>query len=319
MGAVADKIGKKPVLLLFALVFGAGCLTAGVSQSIIVYTVGICMMGAGCSVCESLATATAADADPVNAARFSNLIQCFLSAGAIGGPLVMKLLMEHNVFDWRGVFYICAGAFFVLAAVLALCTFPKGEQAVIRESSSRKGILTSGVFLCLFVGMVLYVGLENGFGYFVETLFQQQLDSQTLGAYGISAYWAGMTAARLVYSMWMYHQERVLQLSFVGAAVAFVLLLLAPNGAWGIVCCALVGVAYGPIWSTLVACATKRFPDRKGTVAGLMSTGCGIGGIVFPLLTGVIAQNFRVSGAFLMLAMAALLGAALCLHVGRKQ
>ncbi len=318
MGAVADRVGKKPILLIFAVVFAAGCLTAGASQGVTVYTVGICLIGAGCSVCESLSTAVAGDADPKNAARYSNLIQCFLSAGAIGAPLVMRLLIGQGICNWRGLFYICGGAFLALFAVLLFYPFPKAEQAERTQKSSYGDILRSPLFLCMFAGMVVYVGLENGFGYFVETLFDRRLDSAQVGAYGISAYWAGMTIARLIYSMWTYRQGSALRLSFAGAAVAFILLILVPDPWMCVAICAVVGFAYGPIWSTLVACAAQRFPDRKGTVAGLMSTGCGIGGIIYPMLTGVMAEKFQVSGAFIMLAASALLGSVLCLSVKKN-
>lgn len=54
LGVLADRIGKKPVLFIFAAIFALGCFLAGLSQSLGVYVIGAVCVGAGYSVCESV-------------------------------------------------------------------------------------------------------------------------------------------------------------------------------------------------------------------------------------------------------------------------
>lgn len=315
MGALADRIGKKKILVAFAFVFGAGSLICACAPTIGGYLIGICLIGAGYSVCESLCTAVVSDVDPQKSAQYINLTQCLLSAGAIVAPLIMQGLIKNGVCSWRGLFVICAAAYFAMSAAMLFYRFPAAEKG---EKAEKGKILKSPLFLCLLAAIVIYVGLENGFGYFVETLFRTERHSESAGAYGISAYWAGMTLARLLYSIRPYRKGRVVRLSFLCAAAAFILLVLVPQKWLCVAICAAVGVAYAPIWCTVMACATEYFPERKASVAGLMSAGCGAGGIVFPMLTGAVAQSFSVVTAFIMLSGIALIGALLCLCIKKQ-
>ena len=79
-----------------------------------------------------------------------------------------------------------------------------------------------------------------------------------------------------------------------------------------LVCCFAAGFSYGPIWSTLVAQATGLFPEAGAGAAGVMSAGCGIGGIVYPVLMGAVCDGMGLGGAFGLLAATAAAGAVLC-------
>ena len=63
LGALADRIGKKPVLCIFAAVFAVGCFLAGLSKNLGVYVIGAVCVGAGYSVCESVSSAVLSELD----------------------------------------------------------------------------------------------------------------------------------------------------------------------------------------------------------------------------------------------------------------
>lgn len=58
LGALADRIGKKPVLCIFAAVFAAGCFLAGLSKSLGVYVIGTASLGAAIAIKRFLETQT---------------------------------------------------------------------------------------------------------------------------------------------------------------------------------------------------------------------------------------------------------------------
>ncbi len=319
MGVLADRIGKKKVLATFAVIFGIGCLLAGMAPWLWIFMGSLLIVGAGYSVCESLASAVCVDVSREDGARYINLTQCLLSVGAILGPMVMSNLPEFSFATWR-VLYIAVGIpLVVLGLVLSRMVFPTAENTEkANDSPSSKALLLSPVFLCFMAAILIYVGLENGFGYFIEPLYEIKTTGTALSAYGISAYWAGMALARLVYSFVNYPPRMTTQLSFLAAGVLFVALILVPSGGVCIALCGVVGFAYGPIWTTIVAGAAERFPDRKASVTGLISASCGLAGILFPIGMGAIVESLDIRFGFITLTATALIGSALAFVLKRR-
>jgi len=250
------------------------------------------------------------DIDTENGARYINFTQCLLSVGAILGPIVMGNLPVLPFENWRLLYLLCGISLIVIGIILSRMTFPAAETVKEIKTSAR-ALWLSPIFLSLIVTMFLYVGLESGFGYFVEILFDQKISGAALGAYGISAYWAGMAFSRFVYSLWAYRPRRVVRLSLLAAAVTFIALIIFKSGWLCVVLCALVGFTYGPIFTSIVAGAAERFPDHKASATGLMSAACGLSGIVYPMFMGILVESLDIRIGFLILAASAVLGAVL--------
>ena len=310
MGAVADRVGKKKILVAFAVFYGIGCLVAGLAPVLAVFTLAMLIIGAGYSVCESLTSAVCVDIDTENGARYINFTQCLLSVGAILGPIVMGNLPALPFDNWRLLYFLCGIPLIVIGIILSRMAFPIAESVKETKTSAR-ALWLSPVFLSLIVTMFLYVGLESGFGYFVEILFDLKTSGAALGAYGISAYWAGMAFSRFVYSLWAYRPRRVVRLSLLAAAATFIALIIFKSGWLCVVLCALVGFTYGPVFTSIVAGAAERFPDHKASATGLMSAACGLSGIIYPMFMGVLVESLDIRIGFLILAASAALGAVL--------
>ena len=58
LGALADRVGKKPVLCIFAAVFAVGCFLAGLSKNLGVYVIGTASLGAAIAIKRFLETQT---------------------------------------------------------------------------------------------------------------------------------------------------------------------------------------------------------------------------------------------------------------------
>lgn len=317
-GILADRFGKKPLLTTFSAVFGAGCAMIGLSPALGVYIIGACLTGAGYSVCESLSSAALSDLGEVDGMRYINLSQGLLSVGAVVSPIIVQAMMQHLSLSWRTLFFLCAAAFLILALLLSLTQFPDAIRA--QQPSGRGRFFTTTVFLSLFLSIILYVGLENGFGYFVDTLFDSHGHwTPGLSAYGLSAYWLGMALSRMVCSLRSYPPGRMLCICFGTIAILFLLLPGINNAIAAILLCGLVGISYGPVWSTLVATAAARFPEQSAAAIGVMSTGCGLGGVIYPTVMGFMAEQITLRAAFGMLAATATLGALLCTGVSKDK
>jgi len=313
-GGVADRKGKNPVLTGFTIVFVSGCAMAALSGSVWAFITGAFLIGAGLSVCECVTSALITDLYPEDNVRYINICQCMLSAGAVISPIIVGWGIKNLAADWRSLFFICGAAYLVLLLFLVKAKF--SVTAVRNETTGMFKIgefMKSPVFVILFIAIILYVGLENGIGYFTETLFDLKLSQAGFGAYAISAYWTGMAISRLVSGARKQSPHRALIVCFVLSGALFTVLAFSGEAFLSLAACALTGAAFGPIWSTLIGLAAKQFPQNTGGAVGLMSSGCGLGGALYPVLMGLMADCFDIGVAFLLLAATALAGGGLCI------
>ena len=313
LGVLADRIGKKPVLFIFAAIFALGCFLAGLSQSLGVYVIGAVCVGAGYSVCESVSSAVLSELDDEKGARYINLSQAMLSLGAVISPFLVQWMQKSRHASWRLPFLICAAAYTLLALLLLMTAFPKRQSIAHERPRTRTNFFASRAFRLLFFSILLYVGLENGISYFAESLFSVQLSAGGLAAAAISAYWIGMTVSRMLFSAVLRDPKKTLVGCFLASATFLLMLAVSKSPVLSLVCCFAAGFSYGPIWSTLVAQATGLFPEASAGAAGIMSAGCGIGGMVFPVLMGAVCDVANISAAFGLLVGAGLLASFCCM------
>ncbi len=319
-GTISDRMGKKPVLTSFVGVFALGCLIAALSNSALVFVAGVFFIGAGYSVCESVSAALISDLYPDSSTRYINICQCALSVGAVLSPVTIHLIIQQFDMTWRVLFVICAAAYFILLFPLIKFKFSgMNTKQVPTSNTDFRNYFRSTVFITLFAAIILYVGLENGFGYFAKTLFDLKLDASDYGSWAISAYWMGMAISRMAAGLRKQSPKKVLIVSFALSGVIFTILALSQSALISLAACALTGMAFGPIWSTLVDLAAKAFPDSSGGAIGLMSSGCGVGGVLYPILMGIMADFFDIGIAFLLLAATALAGGILCVSLSKHR
>lgn len=320
MGAISDKVGKKKILLSFIVVFTIGCGICGGAPSMLVYLIGVTIVGIGHSVCESVSTAVLADLDPAESAKNINISQAFLSAGAVAGPVLVRWLMKATGTDWRAMFIVSGIGFAAMFVFLLMAQFPAQQEARQEHKQRTKlPILGSVVLICCMVAMMLYISLEKGIGNFAESYFTKDFNRKDFGAYAISLYWGGMTIARFVLQLKSKNLGRTLSIHFLITALLFAGLRFSGNAYVSMAFCFLIGFACAPLWSGLVALATQRHPEHSGAVSGIMSSSGSVGSTVAPLMMGVVSDSVGIRNGFLMMAFLAVTGAALTLFTNKRK
>lgn len=297
IGRIADRVGKKRTLVVFMLVFCIGAFMVGVSSWLGITVLGLLFIGSGYGVAESVSTALLGDHYKENADRYINLSQAFLCIGAVAAPLVSSL----TFFLWRWVF-LSSSAVCLVSLVLLLSE--TGFTKVMHTSDALlldKSLIQSNLFRLFFIIMLLYVGMENGFGYVVETYFYDSFRS-SWGAYAISLYWSAMALSRLLSSTVSSNLYVQLKIRFTAITLMYIVLALSTSPVLSLILCALIGFSFGPIWSFIMALAIRNYPEKTASVTGLISSGCGLGGVLFPILM----QLVPLGKGFVLLAAAAL-------------
>ena len=65
------------------------------------------------------------------------------------------------------------------------------------------------------------------------------------------------------------------------------------------------GLGVGPVFPLLMARGTREFPEQSGAVSGILYAGVSLGGMVFPLLVGALAEKFGIVRSYWFCAAAA--------------
>lgn len=311
-GVVADRLGKKRIVVCSLLVFILGCLLTASSNMALAFLIGIFITGSGYSLAESLCTAALADAFPDKSSQYMNLSQSLFCAGAVLSPLVCNWLFTSFGFTWRIAFILSAAGFALLFPFLLATPFgravPAQGAAKHKRPVTARAFLTLG-FLTLVLSILLYGGVETTTGSFVDARFALGFDAPQLGVYSISLYWLAMMVSRIVFAIVKSDPRKVIFYATLGVAVAQLGLALSTASWLAMVWVGLIGFALGPPWAMLVSLAAAEYPQNSGTAVTLMSAGSGTGAAIIPLFAGAALDRFGVSSVFLLTACVAGAGA----------
>jgi MFS family permease len=300
-GRVADRFGKKRVLSVFMVLFSLGTLTVGTSFWFPLTIFSFFLIGAGYGVAESVCTALLSDQYGLQADRYMNLSQAFLCIGAVVAPIFASLMHPH----WRLVFIVSSA---ICLISLVMLFFESGFVVVLSSPTSKFldfSLFRSKIFVLLFFSMLLYVGLENGFGYFTESFFFESYSS-SLGAYTISLYWAFMALSRLLSSLSSRNLYQQLCFRFFLIGLIFIALYSSKSPLFYIVLCAAIGFCYGPIWANIMSISAGRYPGKTASVIGLISSSSGLGGSLYPVCMSVVITYTTKGNGFIFLAVSSL-------------
>lgn len=297
-GPISDRTGKKCILLCASGIFSGGCILAACAHSFFITAAAIVLIGMAFGICEGLSSAVLADAFPDQREQMLNLSQGLFSAGAVSGPLLVTAVMRSSGKNWRMEFFILAVFMAILFFLLLIVEVPRymqvsGTVPVKEKTGKKKQIFREipvKVIGLLFGAMLLYSGMENGLGYFMDTFFVHEYDAAHLSTFALSGMWLAMLLSRMICAIAKGNGRRMV----LGALSALILLsaglLFARASTSALFICVLFGAAFGPVWPMLISFSVSEAPEYSGTVTSWMAAGSSIGASVFPLLMGSAAD-----------------------------
>lgn len=298
-GPIADRVGKKRVLLFAMPIFIVGCFFAASAWSAATFIIGVFIIGSGLGVCECLVSANMTDNFPEQANRYMNMTQCTYSLGAVVSPILTNFLMEQFAMNWRSAFILAGAGYVILLPLMALAhsvSVKTPEKAKV--SGSLLQLSKQKFFVALFLCIFLYVGIETGIAYFSDSLFTVAIMRPELGAYAISTFWLVMSGSRLLFSFIKISERKAILSGYGLSVLAGILMLTVHNAAVTFIGVAIIGFAFGPIWPMIMALGTKSFPDITGLVSSLLMAAGGLGGALLPVLMGACSDTLGLYWAF---------------------
>jgi MFS transporter, FHS family, L-fucose permease len=313
-GILADRFGRRIVLVIAAAMFGISALVMSLSTRLPLLLVFASTMGLGYGGISLSVNVLSSEIAPERRASTVNFTNVFFGAGAIAGPLLAGLALE-----WWGtpIPALQAGAALALIVSPAAAFVDMPASAVRGSHGSRKtaasdanaieastmsgvtspaasaaAVVSSAFVWSCAIIVMLYAGTEASVGSWTPVYLERTTRLDAVQAAAItSAFWAALCAGRIVAAVagLRLSADRLLSVSFVSAAAGAAFVLAGHGFVWPtVIGLTVLGFAFGPIYPTMMAVVTAASPRAAGAAASRIGVLASIGGMILPSLHGFL-------------------------------
>ena len=311
----SDKIRCIEILLSIQLVFAFFIFFTDLQ---LFFVVGIFFLGLTTSALQFISIAELAETYPVSGKKKIGFMTSMYALGALVSPLFVKYYLDRGI-SWRTLFLsLSVGSVIAIIGVIFTRNFCNEKNiSVYEDAKSDKSFVATGILL-LCVVMCIYVGYENGFAFFVDTLFTDVLKS-TSGKFALSLFWAVMIPARILVGLFSKHARKILLASLIAIPVITFIIAMMSNGGLVMALIIPLGLASGAIYPCVLTIMLSYSGNKKATATAMITVSTGIGGVVFTALTGILADALGMRNALICLGAFFILSIASVLILYRKK
>ncbi|MCI2062955.1 MAG: MFS transporter [Eubacteriaceae bacterium] len=297
-GSIADRHGKKSVLNAFLAVRIAACVLLWFVTDSRIFAVGIFTVGISISIIQSISIAGLADAYPLSGGRKIGMITSMYSLGAVTAPLICGKMIESGI-TWRMLFVFTGLMAAVVTAGLAFTNFEIKEHPAaetVREKTAAGSWSAAVISLLCFI-MFVYVGVENGFAFFINSFMKETLGAEH-SYLALSMFWLAMIPSRIICGYLQKRKGFLLTAAAAGTALSAVIMSAVQSGSTAVILSFVLGFFSGAIYPNVLNFAMENAGNRSATATGLITAATGLGGAVITTSFGFITEDFGIRTAF---------------------
>jgi predicted MFS family arabinose efflux permease len=237
-------------------------------------------------------------------------IHCFNGSGLIAGPILLQLALTH--FDFTAYPLTQAALALCLAVLTVLAPFNLRSESRKIDSSSQVHPARVGIFWVLAAIAIVYSFAEGTFGNWAAVYLQDDRHlSRHIGALGLSVFWGGVVAGRLMVSFLIikFPERLVWRILPLIMILAFLLLPEVRTAESGIALFMLAGFGCSAFFPLTVTLVTRRFQKHLAWVSAMMiaalMTGNGLGSFLLGTLHAHLSfENlYRASALYPVIAL----------------
>lgn len=302
LGSWADRTGKARSMSVMLGLQIVSAVVVWLSHTKWLFLCSIFVLGLTTSALQFIAIAALADAYPLTGKRKIGYITSMYAFGAVVSPLVVSFYLGHGL-GWRTLFILLAlGTVAALAGIVTMGADVREKAPAPKDKRRSAGRFVVQGILLLCVVMAVYVGFENGFSFFVDTMFTDVFQSAN-GKLALSLYWAVMIPARIMVGRYSDRAGDILLGCVVAIPLLTALFALSGNSAIALLLVIPLGIASGAIYPCVLTLMLPFAGKKTATATGMITAATGIGGFALTALTGFMSDHWGMR-----MAMAALAG-----------
>ncbi|WP_334032146.1 MFS transporter [Alteromonas sp. P256] len=327
LGFLADKIGRKPTIIMGLAIFGVACYSFLVADDFLLIVSLMSLSGVAVGVFKTGALALIGDISSSTKQHTSTMngAEAFFGVGAIVGPLIVAYLIHQGV-AWQWLYVIAGGVCTVLIVGALFVKYPnytreKSEKVKQVSVLQSLALVRNPYAFGFSVGAFLYVAAESAIyvwmpSYLVcdASTLRATYDcysegvSQTLAIYSVTAFFILRAAGRFV-GIWMmshFNWALVLMLFSGGIVLCFGVGLMGGKQV-ALYLFPLTGIFMSVIYPTFNSKGISCFPKHQhGSVAGVILFFTAAGAAAGPFIMGLVSDanggdakyGFMVATAF---------------------
>jgi MFS transporter, FHS family, glucose/mannose:H+ symporter len=316
-GAASDRLSRKGLFAGCALALAAGLAGLAVTRAFLPAALAIFLLSLLGSPVGAIGQGIMLQAFPDRRERNLAMMTTFGAVGSLLAPLLVNLNYKAGL-EWRWPFAavaVLALALFVaiLASRLPRTASPTGKRPPLLPILRNRRVVGSAVII------FFSIATDVGFSYWLALYFARDLGAGPgLFSSVVAIYLVGIIAGRFLIPFVLKRMSlrADLCLSLGTALAAIVAFILVPSVPVKVLLCGVYGLGVGPTFPLMLARGSREFPEQSGAVTGVLFAGMSLGGMVFPLLVGLLAARFGIARSywFCAVAVAGLLVAGLAMR-----
>jgi fucose permease len=299
-GALASKIPPKTLLMAGISIMAIGAIIYPVTTQFPVLLVAALCKGTGFGAVDVSINILMTLAFHDSLGESFNSLHSSYGIGALVAPVLLSFTLTV-LHDFRWAYF--TGAFLSVICVILLAYQNAPSTAASPAGSAQQGknvtvstrqILRQPLIWLMAFTFFFYIIAELGFSDWIVTAISQTAAiSLALAAPAATAFWVGLTVSRLlggqILRRAILSENQVLFLCIIGGGLSCLLVAIFPGQLLiSFSASVLAGFFFGPIYPGLMAIAARWYINAPDTLSGMMLFSCGISGMIFPALMGLL-------------------------------
>jgi MFS transporter, FHS family, glucose/mannose:H+ symporter len=296
---LTDFGNRKRLYAIFALCLCLGLFAMGIASTYILILLVIFLFSLFGSPVGAVGQSIMLDMFPEHRTRNLALMTTFAAVGNFLAPL----LVSANTFtglNWRWPFMETGIISGVLFFVIIFMRIPE-QKAKPGEIEKLKVIFSNRQVRLVAILVFLSVGIDVGFASWLAEYFKTELEVPLrLASLVVSVYVFGIILGRLSVA-WLHKRFKGRQIVIFSLTTALAALLVFLNVdliSLKLVLVFIYGLGVAPIFPLLISFGTSSYPKQPGAVTGLLFACLALGGMVFPLAYGLLAERITIERSY---------------------
>ncbi len=293
-GELTDRYGRRTMMLGSLITMLAGFVLVISVSSPFASGAGLLLGGAAFGSLEVTMSSILTDLRPDSAQRIMNNSRLFYSLGNITGPFLAIGIISVFI-GWHYVMGFALVLLTLIVVTFIVLSYPKPRYPDCRvgkhaEKSLTFGLLKKRAMLLLSISIMMYVAVEVGLTFYVSNYIGQLSADPVLSSLTLSVFWLFVAIGRALSGR--YRKDlHVLVGVLALIACAGLLICTLTDALWlSVIAFGVMGFGCSGMFPTMLAIGKLRFPKYAGTVFGILISSAAVGGIVWPLLMGAVAD-----------------------------
>jgi DHA1 family inner membrane transport protein len=301
-GAIAsDHTNRKIALASFCLAFAVSLIAMGLVPGYVALCATVFVFSLFGGPIGAVGQSAMLDMYPDQRGRLLSIQTLFSAGGSFIAPLLVAVNLTGGL-AWRWPFLEAAALALLLMATVLWVRIPNSSADRVGRTSLASIIRNPNMIIAS-VLIFFNVALDLGFSYWLAEYFNTELGvSLRLSSAVVSLFLVGMMSSRLATSRLIRRiaTKNILIGGLSVGLVSLVAFLLVPAPAAKAAFTFTYGLGIGPIFPLILSKASEEYPRQSGAVTGLLFGCLSLGGMVFPLLLGLLASVFGIERSYFL-------------------